>query len=202
MNPLEFLDQRASVRAFDPQAQLTEDTIKEMLRHASYAPSSNNFQPWKVIAVKDKVLQKELSRLSANQVQVADASVVFLLYGDASEYDIDKQLAFELKHHILHKEQSTQRRARMEQYFQLHPEDKGTEELRFDVGLFAMNLMHVVRTFGYESVPMRGTDFEQIGRYLAVPGAWVPILLLPVGIPLQKGHPHIRKPVAEFATIM
>lgn len=202
MEPLEFLDQRASVRSFDPQDHLSEETIRTMLAHASFAPSSNNFQPWKVLVVKDKKTQNELSKLSANQKQVVDASAVFLLYGDLKEYDLEKQIAFELENNILRKEGVKNRKARMTMYFDLHPEDKGVEELRFDVGLFSMNLMHVVRAFGYDSVPMRGTDFEQIGEYLDVPKDWVPILMLPVGISLKEGYAHVRKPVAEFATIL
>jgi len=53
-NYLHFLDERASVRQFDPDAILSNDLIREMLKHASYAPSSNNFQPWQVVVVKNK----------------------------------------------------------------------------------------------------------------------------------------------------
>ncbi|MGT2907548.1 nitroreductase family protein [Streptococcus dentiloxodontae] len=81
-------------------------------------------------------------------------------------------------------------------------EEKGIEGLRLDVGLFAMNLMQVVRTFGYDSVPMRGVDFEVIKTYLKVPNDWEPILMLPVGKALQAGYPHVRNTVEEFAEII
>lgn len=46
---LHFLDGRASVRQFDCHAILSNDLIREMLEHASYAPSSNNFQDRKSV---------------------------------------------------------------------------------------------------------------------------------------------------------
>ena len=55
---LNFLDGRVSVRQFDPDAVLPNDLIKDMLEHASYAPSGNNFQPWRVVVVKNKTNKK------------------------------------------------------------------------------------------------------------------------------------------------
>ena len=53
--------------------------------------------------------------------------------------------------------------------------DKGEiEGLRLDVGLFARISVQVVRAFGYDSVPMRGVDFEAIKIYLKVPNDWEP----------------------------
>ena len=180
---LHFLDERASVRQFDPNTILSNDLIKEMLKHASYAPSSNNFQPWRVVVVKNKEKQRELKRLSAYQPQVETASAVFLLFGDKESYNLERWQAFHLKEGVI-------------------TEDNAVEGLRLDVGLFAMNLMQVVRAFGYDSVPMRGVDFEAIKIYLKVPNDWEPILMLPVGKALQAGYPHVRKSVEEFAEII
>lgn len=199
---LHFLDGRVSVRQFDCHAILSNDLIREMLEHASYAPSSNNFQPWRVMVVKNKEKQRELRKLSANQPQVETASAVFLLFGDKQAYDLDWWQAFHLEKKVVAKEDVAYRIDRIRRYLALHPEDKEIEGLRLDVGLFAMNLMQVVRAFGYDSVPMRGADFDGIKTYLKVPSDWDPILMLPVGKALQAGYPHVRKPVEEFTEIV
>ncbi|MDO4667820.1 MAG: nitroreductase family protein [Streptococcus sp.] len=199
---LHFLDERVSVRQFVPDAILSNDLIKEMLKHASYAPSGNNFQPWRVVVVKNKEKQRELKRLSAHQPQVETASAVFFLFGDKEAYNLDWWQAFHLEKGVITEDNMAEYISRIRQYFDLHPEDKGTEELRLDVGLFAMNLMQVVRAFGYDSVPMRGVDFEAIKTYLKLPNDWEPILMLPVGKALQAGYPHVRKSVEEFAEII
>lgn len=202
MDELAFLDARAAVRSFDPNAVIADEEIYTILEHASNAPSSNNFQPWKVIAVKSKEKQQVLKEYAAGQQQVADASVVFLLFGNKKDYNLTEWETFNRDLGRLSEAEIARKLKRIETYFSEHPEDKGNEGLRLDVGLFAMNLMHVVRTFGYESVPMRGASFEKIKAYLDVPQEWEAILMLPVGKGIVKGAPHARKKVTEFANII
>ena len=65
-----------------------------------------------------------------------------------------------------------------------------------------MNLMHVVRAFGYDSVPMRGVDFDNIKNYLDVPANYEAMLLLPVGKALKPGYPHVRYDLDELFTLI
>jgi putative NADH dehydrogenase; NAD(P)H nitroreductase len=195
---LNFLDGRRSVRQFDTQADLGKDVITDILKHASYTPSGNNFQPWRVVVVSNKEKQTHLAKFAAGQLQVKEASAVLLLFGDKTAYDLDWWQHFHLEKGAATKEAIPERIRRMEAYFSLHPEDKGIEGLRLDVGLFVMNLMHVIRAYGYDSVPMRGADFTAIKTYLEVPEDWEPILMLPIGKALKAGHPHARRSVEEF----
>ncbi|AYG00753.1 nitroreductase family protein [Lactococcus allomyrinae] len=202
MSPLEFLDARSSVRAFDPNAKISTEEIKNILSHAANAPSSNNFQPWKVIVIKNKAKQKILKNFSADQKQVEDSSAVFLIFGDKSTYDVQKIMNFNIRNKIIRQDELREKTERVTAYLQLHPEDAENEGLRFDIGLFSMNLMYVVRAFGYESVPMRGVFFDKIMDYLNIPKTYEPILMLPVGKALQPGFPHLRYPIDEFSNII
>ena len=74
---LDFLNKRQSIRSFDPNDTISDDTIYQILESASKAPSSNNFQPWKVVVFKNKEIQEQLKNFSYQQQQVADASAVF-----------------------------------------------------------------------------------------------------------------------------
>nr|WP_252895033.1 nitroreductase family protein [Liquorilactobacillus satsumensis] len=142
-----------------------------------------------MIVIKNKKIQQKLQTLAAGQQQVASAAAVFLLLGTQEGYNIEKILQFNLKHHILKASQVAEKRKRIELYFALHPEDRQEEGLRLDVGLFAMNLMHVLRAYGYDSVPMRGgVDFDKVMQFLQLPSEWSPILLLPpAGKALKEG---------------
>ncbi len=202
MKPLEFLDGRASVRNFDPVEQVSNETINAILTHAAYAPSSNNFQPWKVFVVKNKEKQRILKEFSANQQQVEDASAVFLIFGDKSAYNLKKIMDFNLKNQIFHTDELPEKMERVKTYLRLHPEDIENEGLRFDTGLFCMNLMHVIRAFGYDSVPMRGASFDKIMDFLEIPTSLEPILILPVGKATKQGFPHLRYSVDEFSEII
>lgn len=202
MTQLDFLDGRKSVRAFDPTAQISNQEIMDILSHAANAPSGNNFQPWKVFVVKNKEKQAILKNFSFNQQQVADASAIFLIFGNKRNYDVQKIMKFNLENCIISESQLIEKTNQVRTYLKLHPDDISNEGLRFDNGLFAMNLMHIIRVFGYESNPMRGTDFQKIMEFLNIPQNLVPILMLPIGKPLKAGYPHQRYPINDFVKII
>jgi nitroreductase len=64
----EAIKKRASVRLFTDEKVPLED-IKEMITRASLAPSINNSQPWKFIAITNRELIKNMSSVVQNKVQ-------------------------------------------------------------------------------------------------------------------------------------
>jgi nitroreductase len=60
MTYLDFLNARVSVRDFDAHDIIEPAKIKDILRYAANAPSSNNFQPWKVFAVATNHKQEKI----------------------------------------------------------------------------------------------------------------------------------------------
>ncbi|CAM3112252.1 nitroreductase family protein [Leuconostoc rapi] len=202
MNFLEKLDARRSIRHFDRAYTISDENIIEILNHAANAPSSNNAQPWKVVVIKNKKLLVELQKLSFNQEQVGQASAVFLILGDKRDYDTNRLIQSSIKYNLIQESEINNKKQRINTYYSLHPEDKESVGLRFDVGLFSMNLMHVLRAFGYDSVPMRGVNFAEILKVLKLPEEWEPILLLPVGKAVTTGHSHKRESAEKFTTII
>jgi len=61
MELFEAIESRKSVRAFKPEAVPTE-TMKEVLKSATRAPSSVNSQPWEFFIVKGEELHQLKSR--------------------------------------------------------------------------------------------------------------------------------------------
>ncbi|WP_311408061.1 nitroreductase family protein [Liquorilactobacillus uvarum] len=202
MDFLNNLDERKSIRHFVPNVEISDQKILEMLSHAANAPSNNNSQPWKVYVVKNTVMKNKLKELSFGQAHVAEASAVLLILGDKSQYDIEKLVNYSIKHHLIENDQAENKRKRIETYFATHPEDREETGLRLDLGLFSMNLMHVIRAFGYESVPMRGVNFKDVLDYLKISEKLFPIMLLPIGKARSHGHDHIREDSKNFTTII
>jgi nitroreductase len=64
----ELVQQRSSVRHFRPDAVPVDD-IREMVRVAGLAPSPNNSQPWRFIAVTNKVLLGRMAETVRAKVQ-------------------------------------------------------------------------------------------------------------------------------------
>ncbi|MBS7578012.1 MULTISPECIES: nitroreductase family protein [unclassified Enterococcus] len=202
MNYLDFLNARVSVRNFDSDYVIDASIIKEIVKNAANAPSSNNFQPWKVIAIVNKEKQAKLREFAFGQRQVETASVVFVIFGDLELYNVDKIMNFNLNKGIINLSDLESKSHRVQAYLKMHPEDASIEGLKFDLGLFSMNLMHAVRAFGYDSVPMRGVDFKSVMDYLNIPNHYEPMLLLPVGKASKAGNPHIRYELSEFFQII
>lgn len=77
MKVLEVIQNRQSVRKYkkDP---IPEEALLRVLEAARLAPSGKNFQPWKFIIVKDKVLKEKLAQASAGQFFMAEAPVIII----------------------------------------------------------------------------------------------------------------------------
>ena len=59
---LEFIYQRHSVRQFTTE-QIPEETIKELIKAATHAPSGKNQQNWHFVVITNKIKLAEIARL-------------------------------------------------------------------------------------------------------------------------------------------
>jgi nitroreductase len=63
MTTEEVIDQRRSIRKFKSEP-IADNLLEEILQAAQKAPSAHNYQPWKIVVVKDEGI---LSALTADQ---------------------------------------------------------------------------------------------------------------------------------------
>ena len=84
MNFYDVIKNRRSVRKYkkDP---IPEEALLRVLEAARLAPSGKNFQPWKFIIVKDKLIKEALARASADQFFIAEAPVIIVGLGFPDE---------------------------------------------------------------------------------------------------------------------
>lgn len=195
---IDFLAERNSIRKFDTSHRISKQEIEEILSLAAKAPSGNNTQPWKVVTVMNKEVQKQLVPLSFNQSQIEDAAAIFIVFGDPLEYDVDHLADYKARNEHLSPEEIEKFKEKMTKFYEMSPIDKGPEALKLDCGLFSMNLLSAIRAYGYDGAPMRGVNFAGIKELLSIPEDWLPILIIPFGKANEPGRPKVRKPVAEF----
>lgn len=79
MNVSEALKTRITCRAFLDKP-VPEETVREILELAKYAPSGGNLQPWHVYVVTGKKLEEFLGIIAEKQKEN--------LFGEGTEYDI------------------------------------------------------------------------------------------------------------------
>mgnify|MGYP001410896094 CR=1 FL=1 len=82
----EVFEARRSVNFFDPNRELTEETLKAIIDLAVLAPSAYNLQPWRIIAVRSEQAKERLFKLSFQQAKVKEAPVTLIIIGDKNGY--------------------------------------------------------------------------------------------------------------------
>lgn len=199
---INFLKDRSSIREFDPRYEVSKETIKDILNLAANSPSGNNSQPWRVVVVQNKSIQKKLKEVSFNQLQVETASGIFLIFGDTADYDVDFLTQYNLQNNIIKPENEEAFRHKMESLYALSPVECGNEALKLDCGLFAMDLLFSIKAYDLEAVPMRGTDFSKIKNLLEITSNWEPVLMIPFGKGVSQGKKKIRKNYKNFTTFI
>ncbi|GGX15238.1 NAD(P)H-dependent oxidoreductase [Aquimarina muelleri] len=92
MNIIESLRWRYATKKFDNKKILPQEKINTITEAFNLTATSYGLQPLKLVIIKDKVLQKELTTHSWNQQQVADAShlLVFCIEKNIGEQYINE----------------------------------------------------------------------------------------------------------------
>ena len=79
------VDQRHSVRAFDPAAEVSPEAIERLLQAAIRSPSAGNRQPWHFYVVRDAAVRQGLAAAAYGQNFVAQAPVAIVVCADAEQ---------------------------------------------------------------------------------------------------------------------
>ncbi|PYI51002.1 nitroreductase family protein [Paenibacillus flagellatus] len=189
--------ERQSIRGYDPNVQISEQELREMIEEAVLAPSSSNLQPWRFLVVQDPAVKAKLQPIANNQKQVTESSATVVLLGDTEAYrnaDVIYDRAVEAG---LSKEFRDSYVPRIKEYYtRLTPEAARSIAL-IDGGLVAMQFMLVAKARGYDTVPMGGFSPEKLIEEFDIPSRYVPVMLISVGKGAAPGFPKARLTVDE-----
>jgi nitroreductase len=78
MITIENLKWRSAIKKFDPVKTVSDEDLEILIEAANLAPTSFGIQPFRLVVVKNKEVQKELLEISFGQQQVLDASAVLV----------------------------------------------------------------------------------------------------------------------------
>jgi nitroreductase len=78
----DIVNARHSVRAFDPDADVSPQQVDRLLAAALRAPSAGNRQPWHFFVVRNSALKHSLASAAFGQSFVAQAPVVIVVCAD------------------------------------------------------------------------------------------------------------------------
>ena len=179
------VEERRSVKKFDPDHAMTEAEIERLLSLAILSPTSFNIQNWRFVLVRDPELRKEVRKVAWNQAQVTDASLLVVLCADAKSWEKEparywRNMPGEFQAFIL---------PAIDAYYRDREQVQRDEGMR-SCGIVAQTLMLAARSMGYDSCPMVGFDFDAVAKLINLPEDHVVAMMLAIGKAAAPAYPR------------
>ncbi|MDR9855237.1 nitroreductase family protein [Paenibacillus sp. VCA1] len=194
------IQDRRSVRYYDPEAKISREEMNEILQQATLAPSAANLQPWRFLVIDSQELKQKLFPIANDQQQVIEASAVIAVLGDLKGYTLaEKIYGMAVDAGYMPQETAKSFVERYQGLFASMPIETVRQKVSIDGGLVSMQLMLVARAKGYDTVPMGGFDHAKFVEAFNIPERYAPIMLIAIGKAAKPGHPTTRLPIEDVA---
>ncbi len=204
MDLIQSIKERRSINFFEPDVEIPDEKINELISIANLAPSSFNLQPWKVIVVKEKKRKKALRRCAFDQPKAEEASAVFIIIADPEGVELNRERVLDSWAELGYIKNDQQRLMYQGMMNKLYGEKDSLTRKIFAVknaSLFAMNLMNAARGLGLETHPMDGFEVACVRKEFDIPDDKIIPMLIAVGY-LKKGKSALprafRRDIEEF----
>jgi len=193
-----ILDQRSTISKFDPNYSLSKETLNELIRLATQAPSAFNLQNWTFVAACSKEAKESLAKLAYGQKQVSEASVSIIVCGELNAH---QKLRDRLKPSVVN---GILPEAISEAWVGMATEShQDNEQLQRDeairsASLATMALILAAREMGLDSGVVGGFDPEGVVRKFQLGPELIPVMIVTLG-QAKEGNwtQKIRRPVSE-----
>lgn len=185
MNVSQAIQERRSVKAYDPQHKMTEAEIKQLLSLAMLSPTAFNIQNWRFVVVTDSALRNEIRKVSWDQAQVEDASILIVLTADLKAWAKAPERYWQnapkpVQDYLV---------PAIGQYYSGKELVQRDEAMR-SCGMAAMTIMLAAKEMGYDTCPMDGFDFDAVAKLLNLPDDHTPVMFVVVGKALKPAQPR------------
>ena len=185
MELIDAIQSRRSHKVFDESHKLTPSEIDKLMKLAILSPTAFNIQHWRFVIITDQKLRQQIRKVSWDQSQVTDASLLIVLTGDLMAWHKDPKRYWK---NAPEKVQDYLMPAIFD-YYHGKPQVQRDEVMR-SCGMAAMNLMLAAKDLGYDSCPMDGFDFEQVSKLLELPEDHIPAMFVAIGKSKQEPWPR------------
>ncbi|MFB6123695.1 MAG: nitroreductase family protein [Haloferacaceae archaeon] len=198
----DVIETRRSVHQYADD-DIDDDTLREIVERATFAPSSYNLQPWEFLVLRDDETQRTLREVAYGQEHVTDAAAVVVVLGnlDPSAH-ADRVVRDKFEKGYLPSEDVLESQL---ETIERRAEGPREDRRRWTVQsstLAAMALMHAAWNRGVASCPMGGFDGDALREAFDVGDGYEPVLLVTLGYPAEDApdleRPRkLRRPVEE-----
>ena len=185
MDTFDAINQRRSVKHYDPQHRLTEDEITRLMEAAILSPTSFNMQNWRFVLVTDGELRKQIRAAAFDQAQVSDASLLIVMTADLLAWKKDPERYW----------RDAPEEVRSAMVNMMLPFHEGNDQLQRDEairssGIAAQTIMLAAKAMGYDSCPMIGFEPDKVAKLINLPADHMIVMLIVVGKPAKPARPR------------
>lgn len=185
MNVIETIEARRAVKHFDPEHRMTEAEVGELMRLAVLSPTAFNIQNWRFVLVRDPELRKQVRAVAWDQAQVTDASLLVVLCADLKAWEKAPERYWAgapqpVRDYLV---------PAIDQYYRGREWVQRDEGMR-SCGIAAQTLMLAAKAMGYDSCPMDGFDYGEVGRLLNLPADHAVAMFVAIGKGTQEAWPR------------
>lgn len=184
METKEAIKQRRAVKHYDPNHEMTEAEINELLSLAVLSPTSFNIQNWRFVIVKDKMLRKQIRAAAWDQVQVTDSSLLVILCAHLHSWNNPQRYWSKAP-----KDVQNLLVPLIEEFYREKDQLQRDEAMR-SCGIAAQTLMLAAKSLGYDSCPMVGFDERKVAEIIKLPNDYVISMFVAIGKAMKPAWPR------------
>lgn len=176
MDILDAIESRRAVKHFDPAHQMTDREVERLMELVVLSPTAFNIQNWRFVLARDPKLRQNLRSVAWDQAQVTDASLLVVVCADVKSWTRTpkrywRNAPSEVQDFIV---------PAIGQYYEGRDWVQRDEAMR-SCGLAAQTLMLAARALGYDSCPMDGFDYDEVGKLIRLPSDHVVAMFVAIG---------------------
>jgi len=192
MKTIEAIQTRRAVKQYDANHRMSEAEVNELFTLAMLSPTAYNIQHWRFVNISEPELRQQIRAAAWDQAQVTDASVFIVLCADLKAWEKQPE------RYWVNADQAVQDFIvpAIDQYYRGKDQVQRDEAMR-SCGIAAQTLMLTAKAMGYESCPMDGFDFAEVGRLIDLPNDHVIALCLAIGKGTQAANPRAGQLTSE-----
>ncbi len=185
MDTCEAIKARRSVKCYDLEHRFSAQEEKELFSLAILSPTAFNIQNWRFVVVRDKALRTRIRQASWGQAQVTDASLLVVLCADLKAWERDatrywKDAPGEVQDFIV---------PAIDGYYRGKDDVQRDEAMR-SCGIAAQTLMLAAKSMGYDSCPMDGFDYGEVGKLINLPDDHIIAMFVVIGKAVKEPWPR------------
>ena len=185
MNTIEAIECRRAIKHYDPAHRMSPEEERRLLELAILSPTAFNIQHWRFVIVRDMEVRKKIRAVALDQAQITDASLLVVLCGNLSAW---KQNPANYWKNAPQAVQDFLVPA-IDGYYSGKPVVQRDEVMR-SCGMAGQTIMLAAKAMGYDTCPMDGFDYAEVGKILHLPEDHIISFMIAIGRKTQDSWPR------------